>query len=308
MSVITIRKAERTGARGVFGFAGPSGSGKTLSALYFSWGLANGDASKIGFLDTENRRGSLYSDKLVDKEGNVRRFNIADLVPPFSPDRYATAIQEFQAAGIEVLIIDSVTHEWEGTGGCEEIASAAKKPSIGWMNAKKAHKRFMNMLLQCNMHVVCCIRAREKTSFQNPSKPVSLGIQPICEKNFMFEMTASVMMADEGRTQYPMKCPDDLREFLGGGNGYVSAKNGLGVRRWIDGAGEIKNDVEEARSKLLMTTEAGIDAVEKLWNETPERIRFDLGNDFFIQICESANSFSAISDKTEEPEETFLVG
>ena len=177
MGVITIRQAERQGARGVFGFAGPSGSGKTLSALLFGWGLAKGNASKLGFLDTENRRGSLYADKLVGRDGKVHRFLIGDLAPPHSPERYIKAIHEFQTAGIEVIVIDSVTHEWEGIGGCEEIASRSTKVSIGWLKAKTAHKQFMNTLLQCNMHVICCIRAREKTDFRNPKEPVSLRIQ-----------------------------------------------------------------------------------------------------------------------------------
>ena len=111
MSVIQIRKAKREGARLVLGLAGISGTGKTYTALQLAWGLANYDASKVGFLDTENRRGSLYSDALRDGSGVVHEFWIGDLEPPFSPQRYIDAILEFQKHGVEVLVIDSVTHE-----------------------------------------------------------------------------------------------------------------------------------------------------------------------------------------------------
>jgi len=114
---------------------------------------------------------------------------IGDLVPPFSPARYAQAIKEFQEKGIKVLVIDSGSHEWEGEGGCEDIANAsllAGKKMANWVGAKRDHKSFMNTLLHCDMNVIVCLRAREKTDFKNPDKPVSLGIQPICEKNFMF--------------------------------------------------------------------------------------------------------------------------
>lgn len=301
MGILNIREAERTGARGVFGFAGPSGSGKTLTALYFAWGLAGGDASKVGFIDTENRRGSLYADKLIDKNGVVQKFLIGDLVAPFSPQRYISAIQEFQAVKVEVLVIDSVTHEWEGTGGCEEIAARESKISIGWMKAKQAHKRFMNTMLQCDMHIVPCIRAREKTSFVDPKNPVSLGTQPICEKNFMFEMTASVMMAEEGRRQYVMKCPDDLRPFLGRGDGYIDHKDGYRVRQWIDGATQQDKAVESARNYLMMQTENGVDAVTSQWESTPENIRFALGEGFKSQLFESASAFSGLDNKKDEP-------
>jgi len=308
MGILNIRQAERTGARGVFGFAGPSGSGKTLTALYFAWGLAGGDASKVGFIDTENRRGSLYADKLVDKNGEIQKFLIADLVAPFSPQRYISAIQEFQAAGVEVLVIDSVTHEWEGTGGCEEIASGESKASIGWMKAKQSHKRFMNTMLQCDMHIVPCIRAREKTSFQNPKKPVSLGICPICEKNFMFEMTASVMMADEGRRQYVMKCPDDLRQFLGRQDGYIDHKDGYRVRQWIDGASQQDKAVESARNFLTMHAEDGEDVARANWENLPEQVRFALGEGFKNQLFESAAAYSGITKSQKEvpsDEESF---
>ena len=299
MGVITIRQAERQGARGVFGFAGPSGSGKTLSALLFGWGLAKGNASKLDFLDTENRRGSLYADKLVGKDGEIHRFIIiGDLAPPHSPQRYIQAIQEFQAAGVEVVVVDSVTHSWEGIGGCEEIAEKAGK--MGWKKGKAEHKKFMNVLLQCNMHVICCIRAREKMDFRNPSKPVTMGIQPICEKNFMFEMTASIMMANEGQTQYTMKCSDDLRPFLGRGNDYITAKDGLGVRNWIDGAGNCDADVEKARNMLRMKTSSGLSDTMDEWDKLPEKIRFALGEDFKNEVFESADAFSEMTKPEEE--------
>ena len=79
MSVINIRKAKREGARLVIGIAGISGSGKTRTALELAYGLANHDASKIGFLDTENKRGSLYSDVLRNGQGVVQEFYIGDL-------------------------------------------------------------------------------------------------------------------------------------------------------------------------------------------------------------------------------------
>ena len=232
MSVLNIRKAEREGARLVVGISGISGSGKTFTALQLAYGLANFDASKVGFLDTENRRGSLYADALRNDAGDVQQFWIGDLYAPFSPQRYIDAILEFQKMGVEVLVIDSVSHEWEGQGGCEEIAASGSRMA-DWKTAKREHKRFMNALLQSDMHVIACIRAREKTDFKDPKNPRSLGIQPICEKNFMFEMTASLMMWSEGRQQQVMKCPAELRDMLGREDGYITAQDGKRLRSRI---------------------------------------------------------------------------
>lgn len=272
MAVIEIRQAEREGARLVVGVSGISGSGKTFTALQLAYGLANNDASKVGFLDAENRRGSLYADALKNDRGEVQKFWIGDLYAPFSPQRYIDAILEFQKAGVEVLVIDSVSHEWEGPGGCEEIATLGNPKFPQWNKAKSEHKRFMSALLQSDMHIVVCIRAREKVRIEG-GKVTPLGIQPICEKNFMFEMTASLMMWDEGKSQQVMKCPDQLRGILGREQGYITAADGAALRAWVDGAKQLDRTVEHARNSLRTITEQGTDALIKAWRALPEATR-----------------------------------
>lgn len=291
MSVIQIRKAQREGARLVIGLAGISGSGKTYSALQLAYGLANQDASKVGFIDTENRRGSLYSDALPEP------FLIGDLYAPFSPQRYIEAIHEFQNAGVQVLVIDSVTHEWEGSGGCEEIASNTTSRMSDWKKAKAEHKRFMNAMLQCDMHIIACIRAREKVDFTNPKEPRSLGVQPIQEKNFMFEMTASLMMWDSGRAQQVLKCPDELLPIFGRGDGYITADDGQKLRAWVDGAKQLDPDVEAARNRLLSISEQGVDAVADAWKKTSVRVKKSLGDAFKSSLKASAQAFDDAKNK-----------
>ena len=276
MSVINIREAKREGARLVIGLAGISGSGKTYTALQLAFGLANFDSRKVGLLDTENRRGSLYANALRDAKGVVQPFLVGDLEPPFSPRRYVDAIMEFQRAGVEVLVIDSATHEWEGTGGCEEIAHAQNPRLPDWATAKREHKAFMNAALQCNMHIVFCIRAREKVKIEKVNgrtEVTPLGIMPVCEKNFMFEMTASLMMMDEGRLQDVMKCPAELRDILGRSEGYLTPADGKALRDWVDGGVKIDPEIEHARNTLRTVTEGGVDAYRTAWTKTPKRIR-----------------------------------
>lgn len=296
MSAINIRKAKREGARLVIGLAGISGSGKTRSAIELAYGLANFDPEKIGFLDTENRRGSLYSEVL--RENAVKptdvEFWIGDLDAPFSPQRYIDAIQQFQELGVEVLVIDSVSHEWEGQGGCEDIAHAGSPRNPKWNEAKREHKRFMNALLQSNMHVICCIRAREKVKLvkrDGKTEYEPQGIMPVTEKNFMFEMTASLMMWNEGSAQDVMKCPGELREILGRGEGYLTAADGKALREWVDGAKQLDPAVEAWRNRLRTNTEQGAAHIRDCWKKTPAKIREALGAAFFDTLLASAQAF-----------------
>ena len=282
MSVVNIQVAERAGARLVICLAGISGSGKTFTGLQLAFGLANYNSKKVGLLCTENRRGRLYSDSLKNDKGEVQKFHVGDLEPPFSPKRYTDAILQFQNAGVEVLVVDSVSHEWEGIGGCEDIAYAENSRLPDWNKAKREHKAFMNALLQSNMHIIVCARAREKvkiTKSAGKTTVESIGIQPIVEKNFMFEMTASMLMWDAGKKQEVYKCPDELRGILGRESDYLTKKDGAALRAWVDGGSALDPEIEHARNSLRTVTEGGIEAYRDAWKKTPERIRKALESD-----------------------------
>jgi len=281
MSFLKIENASREGAKTVTAFAGVSGSGKTYSAILYAFGLAKRNAGKVGFLDTENRRGRLYSDILPGKA----QFLIADMGAPFSPARYGEAIKQFEAAGVDVLVIDSVTHEWEGIGGCDDIANdgvAPGKPGR-WNKAKREHKRFMDVLLQSSMHIVVCVRAREKTKIDRDGQGKAIfvpqGIQPVQEKNFMFEMTSSLMMDECGQRQQVMKCPAALIPHLGRGNNYIGIEDGEAVRAWIDGGTPINKDLERCRAMLANTCEQGMKALEAAWKSITPQARAALAGD-----------------------------
>lgn len=278
-----VRKAERQGARLLIQLSGVSGSGKTYSALQLAYGLAGNDASKVVLIDTENRRGSLYANALPEP------FNIIDFYAPFSPARYIEAIDAACKAGAEVIVIDSVSHEWESEGGCEWIANQTRFPD--WKRAKAEHKRFVTFMLQSQAHIIACTRAREKVDFSDPKNPRPLGIQPIQEKNFSFEATVSLLMHDQGRMQDVLKCPAELQGIMGRGQGYVSTKDGQDLRAWVDGAVQVDPAIEQAKGTLLNVCEQGLDAFKAKWNGLTPAIRKALGTKFRDQCAASATAF-----------------
>ena len=280
-----IRKAQRQGARLLIQLSGVSGSGKTYTALQLAYGLAGNDADKVVMIDTENRRGSLYADSLPQP------FNIIDFYAPFSPARYIQAIEAACAAGAEVIVIDSTSHEWESEGGCEWIANQTRFPD--WKRAKAEHKRFMTYMLQCPAHVIACTRAREKVDFSDPKNPIKLGIQPIQEKNFSYEATVSLMMHDQGLRQDVLKCPAELQAVLGRGQGYVGAADGQALRQWVDGGAKVNPAIEHHRGILLNTTEQGLQALQAAWLATPANVRKSLGDKFKDQLKAAASEYDA---------------
>ena len=107
-----LTRAERKNAKIKMALQGPSGSGKTYSSLLIAYGLCK-DWSKIVVVDTENQSSHLYA--------HLGSYQVLSLEPPFSPERYVKAIATSVEAGSEIIIIDSISHEWEGAGGILNI-------------------------------------------------------------------------------------------------------------------------------------------------------------------------------------------
>lgn len=283
-----VETAVRQGARLLIQLSGVSGAGKTYSALQLAYGLAGNDASKVVGICTENRRMSLNADCLP----GGARFRIINFSAPFSPERYIAAIDAAVGAGAEVIVIDSVTHEWESEGGCEWIANQTRFPD--WKRAKAQHKRFMTHMLQSPAHIIACTRAREKVDFADPKNPRPLGIQPIQEKNFSFEATVSLMMHDQGRRQDVLKCPADLQQILGRGTDYLTAADGAALRSWVDGGTPVDPEVERARGMVLNSCEQGEAAFRAAWNGLTPAIRKTLGAGFRDQQLAAAQEYDRI--------------
>nr|WP_245214381.1 AAA family ATPase [Pararoseomonas indoligenes] len=232
----------------MFGIAGASGSGKTFSALMLAKGIANG-TGKIAVIDTEAGRALHYAPKPGEKGDGIRTFDFLhiDFPPPFTPERYIEAIRAAEGAGATVIVIDSMSHEWDGEGGCADMADA--DPS--WKTPKKRHKRMMARLIQTRTHLIFCLRAQEKVKFvKNPKTGkndiVPMGFMPICEKSFMFELSGSMTMHPEspGQPRYdlPHKLNDDLRGIFAEGD-RVGPDAGKRLRLWAE-SGEDRPPVD----------------------------------------------------------------
>lgn len=207
---ITFRPAVRENVGLIIGLAGPSGSGKTFSALRLAAGMSQG--KRFAVIDTEAGRSKHYADRFA--------FDHADLQPPFRPSNYADAIKAADAAGYPVIVVDSFSHEHAGEGGLldwheEELTRIAKDDwkkreackMTAWIKPKTDHKRMVQRLLQVRAHLILCFRAEQKVDIvrtndgmQVQPKKLASGFSdwiPICEKNLLYELTASFLLTPE---------------------------------------------------------------------------------------------------------------
>ena len=156
----TFKKAQRSLSRLRLAISGPSGSGKTYSALL----LAKGLGGKIAVIDTERGSASLYADL-----PGMPEFDVLDLDAPFTPERYIEAVKAAEAAGYDVLIIDSMSHEWTGKGGCLELVDSIARAKFrgntwsAWSELTPRHRAFIDTLLQSKCHIIGTTRSKTET-------------------------------------------------------------------------------------------------------------------------------------------------
>jgi len=179
-----LKRAQRKQVKIKLGIQGPSGSGKTYSSLLLANGLVN-NWSKIAVIDTENHSAELYS--------QLGNYNVLTLSAPFNPERYIQAIETCEKAGMEVIIIDSISHEWESNGGILETHSNMTGNSFtNWHKVTPRHNAFIQKMLQSPAHIIATIRSKQDYVLSDKNGkmvPEKVGLKGITRDGIDYEFT-----------------------------------------------------------------------------------------------------------------------
>jgi hypothetical protein len=239
-----IRKASRTVSKMRIGVFGVSGSGKTYSALLLAKGLVGGDLSKVVVIDTENGSADLYS--------HLGDYSVLPLLAPFTTKRYIEAIKTCENMGYECIIVDSISHGWEGSGGCIDMHGKLGGKFETWAKVTPLHQEFLQSIVQCTKHIICTGRSKTDYSFEAKSvggkgRVEKVGLKTVTKEGFDYEMTIAfqinqehVAVVDKDRTElFVNQVP-----FL------IDEKTGTLIKNWNETAAPaIKNVLPLASEK-----------------------------------------------------------
>jgi hypothetical protein len=236
-----LKKATRQKVKLRLGLSAISGGGKTYSALLLAKGLV-GDWSKIAVIDTENNSASLYS--------HLGDFNTIELSAPYTPERYIQAIEVCENAGLECIVIDSITHEWDGKGGILEIHSSMTGNSFtNWGQVTPRHQRFIDKILQSKCHVITTVRRKteyEMTKTSSGSTKVEkAGLKEVTREGFEYELTANFNL-DEKHNCTASK--DRTGLFMDKPFFTITEATGEMIRQWCEQG--IENPLTDAIAKI----------------------------------------------------------
>lgn len=229
---MAFQRAERKQARLRLALCGPAGSGKTYSALLIAGGLVQ-EEERIALLDTEAGSGELYAD-LVE-------YDYDRLDPPFEITRYIDKVQEAERAGYSVLIIDSLSHAWSGSGGILDLKDRIAKVSrsgnewAAWREVTPQHNALVDTILRCEIHIIACLRT--KTAWEvtederGRKKPIKIGLKPEQREGVEYEFTTVLDMSMDGHMAAASK---DRTRIFDGRPMVPSMETGRQLRRWLD--------------------------------------------------------------------------
>lgn len=271
---LIFRKAQRKAVPLLISVASVSGGGKTYSSLLLAAGLA-GPSGKVFLGDTETGRGEMYSDSPGIVTALPYGFMYGRIDPPFAPKAYVDLISAAEAEGATVLVIDSWTHEWEGIGGCVDIAENNKLRGMpNWSKAKMEHKKLMNHILSSSMHIILSIRAREKVKMvdvmvngQKKTEVVPIGLQPITEKSCVFECTVSLQLDEATHFANPLKVPEPLVPLFPGGK-LLTKQDGERIRQWNE-TGSAFDPNEQLKKRARAAADEGTAAYTEFYKRLP---------------------------------------
>lgn len=181
---LAFAPAVRHEAKARAAIIGPTGSGKTWTAL--EWAAVLGD--RVAVIDTENGSASLYSDRYT--------FDTATWRPPYSASKLTAAIGD-AAASYDVVVIDSLTHFWQGEGGVLDVVDAAAQKArgnqfAGWKDGSPVWRALLDSLIFAPCHVIVTMRSKMdyvQTQIDGRTKVEKVGMAPVARNDVEYEFT-----------------------------------------------------------------------------------------------------------------------
>lgn len=268
-----LKKAVRKSVKLKMNISAPSGAGKTYSSLLLAYGITN-DWSKIAVIDTENGSASLYD--------HLGEFNTIDLAPPFTPEKYISALDMCEKEGMEVVIIDSSTHEWNCLVEENQLLADTRfrgNSWSAWSVTTPRHDKFISKIVNSRMHVITCTRSKTETIITDDKKVKKIGMKDVQREGWEYEMTISFNLDRD--THFAMVSKDRTGLFKDEKPFLITPETGKKIKEWcekgivipfFDDNGNISEDTQPELNTALVDIEscANLKQLKEVWQKYPK--------------------------------------
>ena len=246
-----LEQASRKRVKLRLNIASPSGFGKTFGALLIGYGIT-GNWLNIAVIDTENDSASLYS--------YLGEYKTLKLDPPYTPERYIRAIKTCEDAGIELIIIDSITHVWKGQGGLLEYQNALGGRYQDWAKATPLYQQWLNTILQSKCHIITTNRKKQGYNMiteGNKTKVEKAGLDDEIRDGYEYEMTVALEIINDKHMARASK--DRTQLFVDKPEFVISIETGKAILDWCNQGIEplsINEQIEANTDEIIKRVES----------------------------------------------------
>lgn len=248
-----LRKSSKKQAKIKLALQGCAGSGKTFSALLLAFGLCN-DWSNIAVIDSENGSADLYA--------HLGQYNVLPLQDNFTPETYVEAIRVCEQAGMEVIIIDSISQCWDNL--LEYHANLPGNSFTNWQKITPRMNAFMQKILQSNSHIVCTMRCKQDYVLNEKNGkmvPEKVGLKAVMRDGVDYEFT---IVFDINMKHQALASKDRTSLFIGKPEFTITAETGKKILEWCDDG----VNVDTIRQKIQEVST--IEGLTALYHHYPE--------------------------------------
>jgi hypothetical protein len=263
-----LRVSKRSQARIRIALQGTSGSGKTYSSLLLAFGLT-GNWNKIAVIDTENQSADLYA--------HLGSYNVISVDSPHTPEKYVAAIGICEKADMEVIIIDSISHEWETL---LDIQSNLPGNSFtNWAKITPRHNALINKILSSTAHVIATVRSKQDyvlTEKNGKMVPEKVGLKGVQRDGLEYDFT---IVFDVNIKHQASVSKDRTGMFVDRPEFTISHSTGKQILDWCQSGSKVE---EKETKSLVAQFEQSLDFLDcihacqnldelyRLYNENPK--------------------------------------
>lgn len=249
-----FQKATRRAVKVRIGLVGPSGSGKTMTALRIAMGLVPG--GRIAVIDTEGESARLYVGETVPE--GVIAFDVLEL-DDYHPDRFVEAIKAADAEGFDVVIIDSLSHAWEGVLDEKDrvAAQSRSKDTFGaWRTVTPMHNNLVQTILRSSCHVIATMRAKTEYLVERDggrNKISKVGLAPVQRAGMEYEFTivGDIELDTHNLVVSKTRCNELDGKVIPKAGGEL----GRTIARWLAGGASADEELDDALDAVGLTRE-----------------------------------------------------
>ena len=248
-----LRTSARKQAKIKLALQGASGSGKTYSSLLLAFGITN-NWKKIAIIDSENGSADLYA--------HLGSYNVLTLTPPFTPENYIEAIQMCESAGVEVIIIDSISQCWDNL--LEYHAGLQGNSFTNWSKITPRQNAFVQKILNSSCHIISTMRTKQDyvlTEKNGKMVPEKVGLKAVMRDGIDYEFT---LVLDIDIKHNVTASKDRTGLFMGKPDFTITSETGKKILDWCNSG----INVEMIRGQILASKT--VEELNAIYHKYPE--------------------------------------